>query len=69
MKKHENVTNNSPTQIYVNRIKNIITFITKPAYYLELLTPEAKKLLGRGSTEAKITKDKNSENLSHLEIA
>ena len=35
-------------------------------YYLELLTPETTKLLG--STESKITKDKNGENVPHLEI-
>ena len=33
---------------------------------LELLTPETMKLLG--STESKITKDKNGENAPHLEI-
>ena len=32
---------------------------------LELLTPETKLL---GSTESKITKDKNSENVPHLEV-
>ena len=35
-------------------------------YYLELLTPETKKLFG--STECKITKDINGENVLHLEI-
>ena len=35
-------------------------------YSLELLTSEAIKLLG--STENKITKDKNGENVPHLEI-
>ena len=35
-------------------------------YYLELLTPETMKLLG--STESKITKDKNGENVPHLEV-
>ena len=35
-------------------------------YYLELLMPETTKLCG--STENKITKDKNSKNESHLEI-
>ena len=38
----------------------------KNAYSLELLTPEKMKLLG--STENKITKDKNGENVPHLEI-
>ena len=35
-------------------------------YSFELLTPETMKLLG--STENKISKDKNSENVPHLEI-
>ena len=41
-------------------------FKIKTAHYLELLTPETMKLLG--STENKITKDKNGENVPHLEI-
>ena len=52
--------------MYINRIENRITFKIKNGYYLELLTPETMKLLG--STESKITRDKNSENLLHLEI-
>ena len=38
----------------------------KNGYSLELLTPEIMKLLG--STKNKLTKDKNSENVPHLEI-
>ena len=53
-------------QIYVNKIENRITFKIENKYSLELLTPEAMKLLG--STENKITKDKNSKNVPHLEI-
>ena len=52
--------------MYINRIENRITFKIKNGYYLELLTPETTKLLG--STESKITKDKNVENVPHLEI-
>ena len=52
--------------MYVNRIENRITFKIRNGYYLELLTPVAMKLLG--STESKITKDKNGENVTHLEI-
>ena len=52
--------------MYINRIENRITFKIKNGYYLELLTPEILKLLG--STESKITKDKNGENVPHLEI-
>ena len=56
----------SSVQIYVNKIENRITFKIKNGYSLELLTPETMKLLG--STENKITKDKNGENVPHLEI-
>ena len=38
----------------------------KTGYYLELLTTETMKLLG--STENKITKNKNGENVPHLKI-
>ena len=41
-------------------------FKIKTGYYLELLTPEKIKLLGR--TESKTTKDKSGENVPHLEI-
>ena len=44
---------------------NRITFKIRSGYRLELLTPETMKLLG--STENKITKGKNGENV-HLEI-
>ena len=46
-------------------MKNRITFRIKTGYYLELLT-ETMKLLG--STKSKINKDKNDENMHHLEI-
>ena len=67
LKKHgENVDKRS-LQIYVNKIENKITFKIKDGYSLELLTTETMKLLG--STKSKITKNKNSENVTHLEIA
>ena len=49
------------------KIENRITFRIKNGYSLELLTPETMRLLG--STENKISKDKNGKNLLHLEIA
>ena len=52
--------------IDVNKIKNRITFKIKTGYCLELLMPEMMKLLE--STESKITKDKNDENVPHLQI-
>ena len=54
------------TRVYVNEIENRIAFRIKTRYYLELLIPERMKLLG--STENKITKDNNGENVPHLEI-
>ena len=45
---------------------NRITCKIKTGYYLELLTSETKELLR--STENKINKDKNGEDVPHLEI-
>ena len=66
LKKHSENADNPSIRIYVNKIENRITFKIKNGYYLELLTPETIKLLG--STESKITKDKNDENVPYLEI-
>ena len=66
LKKHGESADNPPIRIYVNRIENRITFKIKSGYYLELLTPETMKLLR--SAESKITKDKNGENVSRLEV-
>ena len=61
LKKHEENTDKPSVWIYVNKIENGITFKIKTGYSLELLTQETMKLLG--STENKITNDKNGENL------
>ena len=66
LKKHSENVDNPSIKIYVNKIENRVTFKTKKGYYLELATPETIKLLG--STKCKITKDKNGENVPHLEI-
>ena len=66
LKKHSESVDNPSIRIYVNRIENRITFKNKNGYYLDLLTPEAMKLLG--STENIITKDKNGENVPRLEV-
>ena len=66
LKKHGENVDNPSIRIYVNKIENRITFKIKYGYYLELLTPETMKLLG--TTKSKITKDKNGENVPHLEI-
>ena len=39
IKKQETLTEKSPAQIYVNKIKNRIVFKIKTGYKLELLTP------------------------------
>ena len=66
LKKHIENADNPSIRIYINKIKNRITSKIKNGYYLELSTPETMKLLG--STKNKITKDKNGENVPHLEI-
>ena len=63
LKKHNKNVDNLSIRIYVNKIENRITYKIKTGYYLDLLTPETIKLLG--STENKITKDKNGENVPH----
>ena len=64
-KQGENIDNPS-VKIYVNKIESRITFRIKNGYSLELLTPETMKLFG--STENKITKNRNVANVPHLEI-
>ena len=65
-KKHGENTDNPSVKIYVNKIKNGITFRIKNGFSLENLTPGAMKL--RGSTKNKITKDINAENVPHFKI-
>ena len=57
LKKHNENVDNPSIRIYVNKIENRITFKIKKRYYPELLTSKTMNLLG--STETKITKDKN----------
>ena len=59
------ITDNTSIIIYRNKIKNRIASKIKTGYFLELSTPETMKLLG--STENKVTKDKNNQFL-HFEI-
>ena len=66
LKKHSENVDTSSIRIYVNKIESRIAFKIENGYYLELLTPETIKLLG--STESKLTKDKNGENVPHLEV-
>ena len=66
LKKHSKNVDDPSIKIYVNKIENRVTFKIKDGYYLERLTPETIKSLR--STESKITKDKNGENMSHLEV-
>ena len=58
---------NKPSiQIYTNKTENRITFKIKNEYSLELLTKKAMKLLG--TTENKISKNKNGQKVPHLQI-
>ena len=66
LKKHGESVDKPSVHIYLNQIENMVTFKIKNRYRLELLTSETMKLLG--SSKNKITKDKNGENVPHLEI-
>ena len=66
IKNHEKVTDNPSIRIYVNKIKNRITFRIKTGYFLELFMSETMKLLA--SIKSKITKNENDENVPHLEV-
>ena len=66
LKNHGENIDKPSIQIYVNKNKHKIIFKIKNGYSIGLLTKETMKLLG--STENKITKDKNGENMPRLEI-
>ena len=65
-KKHWEDIDKPSVQIYVNKTENRVTFKIKKEYSLQFLTRETMKSLG--STKNKITKDKNDENVSYIEI-
>ena len=65
IKKHGTIADNSPVQIYVNKIKNRIVFEIKTGYKLELLTEETMQLLR--SSKNVIDKNKDGEILPKLE--
>ena len=66
IKIHETLTDDPPKQMYINRIKNRITFKIKTGCYLEPFTPETMELLQ--NTEKKVTKYNTGENVPHLKI-
>ena len=63
LKKYSENIDNPSIRIYVIKLKIELHLKLKMDI---LLTPETMKL--RGSTESKITKDKNGENMPHLEV-
>ena len=66
LKNHSESVDDPPIEIFVSRNEKRIIFKIKNGYYFELLTSETMKLLG--STEGKITGEKNDENVPHLEV-
>ena len=65
-KKHSQNVESPSIRIYVNKIENRIAFKIKSRYYVDFLIPKTMKLLG--TTESKITRDKNGEHVPHLEF-
>ena len=64
IKKQETLTENSPVQIYPNKIKNRIAFKVKTGYKLGLLSSETMKLLS--STKKDNNQDKDREDVPKL---
>ena len=64
IKKQETLTENSPVQIYPNKIKNRIAFKVKTGYKLGLLSSETMKLLS--STKKDNNQDKDREDVPRL---
>ena len=65
IKKHEAIADNSPIQIFVNKIRNEIVFKIKAGFKLELLSPETMTFLG--SAKKDVDQDKDRENVPKLE--
>ena len=65
IEKHETIADNSPVQIYVNKIKNRTVFKIKTGYNLELLSEETMQLLG--SSKKVIENNKDGEIVLSLE--
>ena len=65
IKKHEKVTDYHPIRIYVNKIKNRITFKIETGYNLEHL----KWWNYFKALKSKITDNENGEKVPHLEVA
>ena len=53
----ENIADNTPAQIYVNKIKSRIVFKIKTGYKLELLTEETMQLLRSSIKDINQNKD------------
>ena len=64
---HETLAENSPVQIYPNKIKKRIVFKIKTVYKLELLSSETMELLR--TTKKDVDQDKDGEDIAKLECA
>ena len=65
IKKHETLAENSPLQIYPNKIKKRIVFKIKTVYKLELLSSETMEILR--TTKKDVDQDKDGEDVPKLE--
>ena len=65
-KKHEKVTENPWIRKYINESENNITFKIEKVYHIKVLSPKIMNLLQ--STESKIIKDENDDNVPNLKV-
>ena len=65
-KKHEKVTENPWIRKYINESENNITFKIEKVYHIKVLSPKIMNL--PQSTESKIKKDENDDNVPNLKV-
>ena len=56
LKKHETVSDNISTMMFVKLMENKITFKTRAGYYFEISMPETIKSLGSTKSKMKMVK-------------
>ena len=65
-KKYEKVTENPWIRKYINESENNITFKIEKVYHIKVLSPKIMNL--PQSTESKIIKDENDDNVPNLKV-
>ena len=65
LRRHEAIADNPPVKIYINKIRNRITFKIKTGYKLELLSPDNHQIIRECKKD--VDQDKYGENVPKLQ--